>query len=213
MTAAAYVPGGRPLWSLTEDVMLANGGDNRLIACTRWGDIIIDDHSDLVYESLRRMSLGPVALENVAGVREDFVNWKTGGNEACTAWWRIRQVLDQLAGCVVPSLGLNDGGRPIISAIPLSTEARFVFPRVDDTSWIELIADCAIAEKDDRWVLTAPGAAHQVEVRDPATAVVNSLARGGRTVRAVAVAARIDKSVAADVVAYLAGAGIATISR
>src|SRR5271170_3431742 len=57
----------RELWSLREDVSLEGDPLHDLIRLHgRWGDITLAQPSRLVRETLYRMGLGPVSLENAA---------------------------------------------------------------------------------------------------------------------------------------------------
>src|SRR5580698_1415472 len=57
----------RELWSLREDVRLEGDAVHELVRLRgRWGDITIPRPSPLVRETLNRMALGTVSLENAA---------------------------------------------------------------------------------------------------------------------------------------------------
>ncbi|MGH3648455.1 MAG: hypothetical protein ACRDTM_14920, partial [Micromonosporaceae bacterium] len=54
------------LWSLTEDVLVEGGpGQGPLTVVTRWGEFTFHAIDARSRESLRRMSLGPVSLDNI----------------------------------------------------------------------------------------------------------------------------------------------------
>ena len=96
---------GSPFWSLTADVELKDG-DGGLVARTRWGDVRIEDRGATVHEALERMTMGPVRLENVSGLRRAYGSWRSGAQETCAEWQQLRLVMDLLAGCVIASLDL-----------------------------------------------------------------------------------------------------------
>ncbi|ACY98314.1 MULTISPECIES: hypothetical protein [Thermomonospora] len=202
----------RPLWSLTEDVLLLNVGDG-LVARTRWGDIHIDDGSAVVRESLHRMTLGPVTLGNVAGLREDYLRWRAGSQETSPAWRRVQRVIEQLGGCVIASLELGDGAGPDISVVPVSAHAAFSIPPVTETSLVTLVPGCRLESLGGLHTLSAPSALHQVELRPPAVNVVRRLAGGPHLLKDVAAAVRLNVRLTVDVVAYLAGAGMVTVAE
>src|SRR2546430_860533 len=94
---------GRRLWSLCEDVLVESGLDHDpIVVVTRWGETRIDDPGKLVRESLRRMSFGPISLENVLPPED-----APGGSTLSRAAGRaaLRRVLAELSGSVVHSLG------------------------------------------------------------------------------------------------------------
>src|SRR5581483_9484323 len=70
-TDAVYggLPGseGRELWSLREDVSVEADPDGLIRLRNPWGVITIQRATSVVEDALRRMSLGPVSLRNVAG--------------------------------------------------------------------------------------------------------------------------------------------------
>src|SRR2546426_942728 len=122
------VPARLRLLSLSEDVLVEPAPDGRhLMAFTRWGEIWIDESSPAVRESLRRMSLGPVSLENLPTVGESFLRWRDGtaGVPGGEAWPQFNRVLDALGACVIQSLGLDGETGPVLSVAPASRYARF----------------------------------------------------------------------------------------
>lgn len=55
------------LWSLREDVLVDMGGPaSPVVLSGRWGETRLHRAGPLVREALRRMSLGPISLANVA---------------------------------------------------------------------------------------------------------------------------------------------------
>ena len=126
----SHIPTGRPLWSLLEDAFVDEGAEH-LTVHGRWGAIQLADTSPIVREALHRMSLGPVALENISALHDNFVRWKTGSGP-CLVWRRLKNTLDQLGGCVVPSLGMDDGAGPILSVVAVTGDAVFTLPHIED---------------------------------------------------------------------------------
>jgi SagB-type dehydrogenase family enzyme len=104
------------LWSLREDVSVESGsGDDPLRLRGRWGDVTVMRPSSLVHEALRRMSLGPVSLENVIG---------TAGGDAQAQWEHLHRALDRLNPLIVRSLS-QESGDPVLSVVPLAERSRF----------------------------------------------------------------------------------------
>ncbi|MFC4947376.1 hypothetical protein [Pseudonocardia sp. GCM10023141] len=190
---------GRPLWSLAED---ARVDDDPLTVRGRWGAVPIADPRPPVREALRRMSLGPVALENIALLRHGY------------ARRRFEATLQRLGGYVVPSLGGADGIGPVLSVIAVVPDAVFVPPPIARAAVVALRRGCLFDRRADECVLTCPGRAYQVVLHRPAAvAVVGALGSGPRPIGEIAAAADVDPRDAADVAAYLCGAGVAVLGE
>jgi hypothetical protein len=201
-----HVPFGRPLFSLLEDTIVSADGD-RLTVHGRWGDIEVTDRTELVREALHRMSLGPVSLENIPNLYEDFANWRAGGR-CGLQWLRLKRTLDSLGGCMVPSLGLHDGAGPILSLVGVVADAVFHCPHYADDEPVRMMPGTAIEDADSDQVLVCPGLRYQAVLhRAPATEIAKSLLDGETTIAEVAEALQVDSAVVADVVAYLGAAG------
>ena len=107
----------RELWSLREDVSVESGsGDDPLRLRGRWGDVTVRRPSPVVHEALRRMSLGPVSLENVIGT--------AGGDDAQAKREHLHRALDRLNPLIVRSLS-RESGDPVLSVVPLAERSRF----------------------------------------------------------------------------------------
>jgi SagB-type dehydrogenase family enzyme len=105
------------LWSLREDVSVECGpGEGPLRLRGRWGDVTVRRPSRLVCEALRRMSLGPVSLENAIGT--------SGGDDAQAKWEHLHRALDPLNPLIVRSLR-QESGDPVLSVVPLAARSRF----------------------------------------------------------------------------------------
>ncbi|GAB2840399.1 hypothetical protein [Lentzea nigeriaca] len=210
----SHVPSGRPLWSLLEDVVVDNDVDGRALTVRgRWGDIVVADPNPVVREALRRMTLGPVALENIWPLNENFARWKAGSGP-CAEWQRLKRTLDQLGGVVVPSLGHLDGAGPILSVIAVAHDAIFTLPHVDEDQPVRLRPEAVIEGLNGDQVLVVPGLRYQVVLhREPATAVAKALLAGDTTIAEISDSLQLDRPVVADVVAYLTGAGFTQPGR
>lgn len=211
-TTQSHIPTGRPLWSLLEDAFVDEGTEY-LTVHGRWGAIRIADTSPLVREALHRMSLGPVALENISALHDNFVRWKTGSGP-CLIWRKLKSTLDQLGGCVVPSLGLDDGAGPILSVVAVTGNAVFTLPHVDDDEVVGLRPGTEIERLNGDQALACPGRPYQVILHSaPATEITKALLDTESTIIQVAEALQVEKSLVADVVAYLAGAGLVVSAK
>jgi hypothetical protein len=206
----SHIPAGRPLWSLLEDAIVDEGTEH-LTVHGRWGAIEVADTSPLVREALHRMSLGPVALENISVLHENFVRWKTGSGP-CLVWRKLKNTLDLLGGCVVPSLGLDDGAGPILSVVAVTRDAVFTLPHIDDDEVVTMRPRTEIERLNGDQALACPGLAYQVILHSaPATEIAKSLLDTSATIAQVAEALQVERTLVADVVAYLAGAGLVIV--
>jgi SagB-type dehydrogenase family enzyme len=193
----ARVPARVRLWSLSEDVLMEVESDGeRLVAFTQWGEIMIEDPSPLVRESLQRMSLGPVSVENLA------ITPETHGD-----------VLDQLGCCIVQSLGLDDEAGPVLSVVPVTRRAPFWVPvaiGLDDP--VRLSRFAAMRAADGELLLESPVTQYRVVAHRPVVAwIVASLATV-TTVNQLAAQLRIAPAVLADIMGYLVGSGTVLVA-
>ncbi|WP_232668585.1 hypothetical protein [Pseudonocardia sp. TRM90224] len=202
-------PAGRPLFSLLEDTVVI-AGQHRLTVHGRWGEIDVLDDCPMVREALRRMAFGPVALENIPVLLAEFHEWQATG--VCgTQWPRMKRTLDQLGGCVVPSLALHDGAGPILSLVPVRSDAAFRWPQIDDDEPVSMAAGVRLERAGDEDVLINPALSYRVVLHRPhVTEVIKLLLPGPTTVNDLARRLQIGPERAADIVAYLASGGFVT---
>lgn len=191
------------LWSLREDVLVErNPGDDRLVVVTRWGETWIDAPGPLVHESLRRMSLGPISLENV--LRPELPERDQ---------IRLREVLDLLSNSVVHSLGLRDGEGPLLSAVPVTRNATFRLPDVDRDQPVRLSRFAAMRADEGELVLESPLAPYQVVLhRRVASGVVAALCAPTQVCE-LAGMLEAPEPVVSDVVACLVASGLVEVGR
>lgn len=208
---ANRVPGRLRLWSLTEDVLVEVGPDgDHLVAFTQWGEIKIDDTSPLVRESLQRMSLGPVSVENLPTPGEDAAP-ATGpaAPRSDRPWHRLHDVLDKLGCCVVQSLGVDDEVGPVLSVAPVTPRARFWLPpQVDPDQPIRLSRYAAMRAKDGELLLESPLTDYRVVLHLPMAAWVVGSLGAATTVAGLAGRLPVAAPVLADLVAYLVASGM-----
>ncbi len=188
------------LWSLREDVLVEDApGQERLVVITQWGEVVIHPVDETVRESLRRMSLGPVSLENVLtprrGVRRDGTN--------------LRQVLNQLSGSVVRSLGLSDGEAPLLSAVPVTRHAALHLPRIEARSPIRLSRFTIMRAHGDELMLESPLAEYDVLLHRHLAAQTVAALAGVTSAPEIAELLRLSTDLVADILAYLVGTGVA----
>jgi hypothetical protein len=213
---SSYVPAGRPLWSLTEEVRIGDPGpDGSLTVCTPWRTVVIDA-DPMVAECLYRMTLGPVALQNVAGLSGPYQQWKSGHARECApAWQRLGAAFDQLAGCVVPSLALHTGtaldtDTAVVSAVPLRPVERFRLPAMSGTSSVRLRPGTTVlGTRTAR--LVGRTARYRADLAGPAVELVRALGAAPTGVDALSRRTGLAPEAVSDVLAYLAGVDLVTI--
>jgi hypothetical protein len=149
-----------------------------------------------------------VSLENIPVLFNEFERWKTDGS-CGPEWPRLKRTLDRLGGFIVPSLGLHDGAGPILSLVAVVGEATFQWPQIADTEPIEVPPRARIEFIEGDQTLVGPGPPYVVVLhRAPAIGIANRLLDQKTTVTELAGRLGIDPEIVADVVAYLASAGL-----
>jgi SagB-type dehydrogenase family enzyme len=193
------------LWSLREDVLVEVHSDSdRLVVVTRWGETRIDAPGELVRESLRRMSFGPISLENLLPPEDPDGETRARARE----WARLWGMLDRLSDAVVHSLGLPDGEGPLLSAVPIARTASFRLPEVDPMVPVRLSRFAAMRAHEGELLLESPLAPYQVVLHRQLARAVTAALPTAAPVADLAAALGLTQPVVADVVAYLAAAGI-----
>jgi SagB-type dehydrogenase family enzyme len=144
---AEYLP-RFPLWSFREDVHIVPEPDYGIVVVhSRWEDTSLPSPGSSVLEAMRRMSLGPISLDNV--IREDAE----------------RQELDSLLGhlqhLVVRSFGV-DPDRPLISVVPLTQQARFRLPALPLVHVVRLSRFALIRTDGNSYLIESPLSLYRV---------------------------------------------------
>jgi hypothetical protein len=207
---SSYVPAGRPLWSLIEEVRLDDAGPGgSLTVWTPWRTVVLPA-DPMVGECLYRMTLGPVALENVTGLSGPYQQWKSGRADGCfETWQRLTRVFDQLSGCVVPSLAL-DSDTAVVSLLPLRPVERFGLPAVSPGSWARLRPGTTVLGTGTARLVgrTAP---YRAELAGIAVGLVRELGSEPTGVATLSRRTGLPTRAVTDVLAYLAGAGLVAV--
>nr|WP_219632500.1 SagB family peptide dehydrogenase [Haloechinothrix aidingensis] len=194
------------LCSLSEDVLVEwDAAGRSLHVVTRWGEFalgVIDDH---VRDSLRRMSFGPVSLENaVAGIEAEGTARAAGRGGGRT---NLMEVLDVLRGSVVHSLALDDGYRPLLSVTPVVAAPVFDLPRVAATQPVRLSRFAVLRPCGGELALESPRSDFRVELHQPLAARLATALAVPRSPAELAADSGAPQQVVADVVAYLLASG------
>ncbi|GAA4421436.1 SagB/ThcOx family dehydrogenase [Actinokineospora soli] len=191
------------LWSLSEDALVeGDPGDDHVVVITRWGETKIDDADGRARESLRRMSLGPISLDNVLE-----------NGDSAREWERINEVLDKLGGSVVHSLGTTSGGAPMLSVVPVARDAVFRFRPVDPTLPVRLSRFAALRTSDGELLVESPLARFQVVLHRRMVSRVVVAMCAATSVVELARVLDIEEAVVADIVGYLVATGIVLLGR
>ena len=199
------------LWSLREDVLVEADPDvDRLVVINRWGETRIDDADEIVRESLRRMSLGPISLDNVLPPENPG---PAVTDDRRREWARLERVLDLLSGSVVHSIALYNGDGPLLSAVPIVRSASFRLPDIDPRQPIRLSKFAAMRAVDEELLLESPLAQYQVILHREIAARVVAAVSTATPIMELAPALKIAEPVVADIVAYLAATGIVLVGE
>ncbi len=193
--SAAPAPKSRLLWSFREDVAIESAEDGSVTVLTRWEDVRVDPPTPAIKETLHRMTLGPVALTNVADLVCDDVH----------------DLFLRLPGCVVCSLCLPDSPTPLLSATPVSPRDTFEPPELAAGARIRLSRFAFLRVHDGELLVESPLSHHQVALHRPlASWVVGSLARP-TTCAEVANRVNVAEPLVEEIVAFLAAADIVVV--
>jgi SagB-type dehydrogenase family enzyme len=202
--AAQRLPSDRQLLSLREDVLIESDGDleGPVVVLTPWGEVALDEPGPMVRESLRRMTLGPVSLRNV--LADDRVPARGGEPQLDAECGRLEEAMDLLQASVVYSLGVEENGGLLLSAIPVARQARFTRPQVGVDQPIRLSRFASLRGGPDGGLqLESPLSLYRVMLhRAPATLLAASLGTT-TTIAGVATVLGIDPGLAMDLVEHL----------
>lgn len=200
---------GRELWSLREDVSLE--GDpfrDPLRLRSRWGDVTVQGSSRLVRETLYRMSLGPVSLENAVRAATTPAGGSYGdADEARAQVAELHSVLERLQPLIVRSLA-QESGQPLLSVVPLTTRARFNLIPLPAGARFRLSVYACVRADGREYIIDSPLSLHRV-VLHRATAM-QLIAPLASPIAPAAYTAALSSAepAAATVLEYLAAAGL-----
>ena len=186
---ALFLEQSIPLWSFREDVAIEST-EYGLNILTRWGEVRVDRPAAAIEDSLRRMTLGPVALANVTDLD----------------WADLCEVFHRMPGCVVHSLGLRNSATPLLSATPVTQTARFQLPTFTATTPIRLSRFAFLRDRAGEMMLESPLSHHRVVLHRPlASWVVGALGRTTTTAD-VARSVNLTMRLVTEVIEYLVAA-------
>lgn len=200
------------LWSLDEGVQVElESGGSLLRVRSRWGDVTIRHPSEPVRDALYRMSLGPISLENVSGIRNGPFGDAEAPSDTQSPYPPVRiqleKVLSRLQPLIIRSLGMETG-QPLLSVVPMTPLSRFHAVPVPPDVPVRLSTYAELRTNGQEFTLESPLSLHRVLLhRAEAISLIGLL---GRPVTAAGYAAALPQlaSVAADTLAYLVAAGM-----
>lgn len=189
------------LWSLTDDALVEEGDrPGVLVLVSRWGEQVLDA-DEVTAESLRRMGFGPVTLRNT------LPGSAGGGPPVPVAVRALEAVLDRVGSCVVHSLALPDGQRPLLSVEPLVPRPVFRPEPLPLDAVVRLSRFATLRPGRTGLVLEGPDSGfrvvlHQALARTVATGLVEPT-----TPAALAAAVGAPPVVVAEMLSFLVAAG------
>ncbi len=176
-----------PQWSFREDVYIEpDPHRGTVVLHSRWEDVVLPFPRPAVLEAMRRMSLGPISLDNV--IREE------------TDRRELDAILDGLQHLVVRSFGF-DPERPLLSVVPLAQRARFRLPAAPLVHPVRLSRFALIRTDGNNYHVESPLSLHRVILHRP-----EAMADIGPLIRPIPPSA-IERD-SRPVIAYLMAAGM-----
>jgi SagB-type dehydrogenase family enzyme len=191
----------RELWSLRDDVSVeADPGRDLVRLRCRWGDITIWRPSRLVHETVYRMALGPISLENAT-------------SEAATAELaELHSVLERLQPLIIRSLA-TESGQPLLSVVPLTTRSRlYPVPLAAGVPFRLSVYACLRADGRE-YSIESPLSLHRVVLHRAAAMRLIAPLASPVTAAAFAAALSAAEPAAASVLEYLAAAGLVVAAQ
>lgn len=199
----------RELWSLREDVSLEGDPFRDPVRLrSRYGDITIPQSSRLVRETLYRMGLGPISLENATSAAAAPAGGTyQGSNEARAQVTELHSVLERLQPLVVRSLA-QESGHPLLSVVPLTMRSRFYPVPLAAEAPFRLSVYARLRADGREYAIESPLSLHRVVLHR--AAAMRFLAPLASPVTQAAFTAALSPAepAAASVLEYLAAAGM-----
>jgi SagB-type dehydrogenase family enzyme len=200
---------GHELWSLREDVSLEGDPFRDPVRLHgRWGDITIPRSSQLVRETLYRMGLGPISLENATsaaamparGTYRDPAEVRAQVTE-------LHSVLERLQPLIVRSLA-QKSGQPLLSVVPLTMRSRFHPVPLAAGAPFRLSVYACLRADGHEYSIESPLSLHRVVLHRTAAMRLIAPLASPITPAAFTDALSLAEPAAARVLEYLAAAGM-----
>jgi SagB-type dehydrogenase family enzyme len=200
---------GRELWSLREDVSLEGDPFRDPVRLrSRWGDITIPRSSRLLRETLYRMGLGPISLENATSAAAMAARGRyQDAAEVRAQVTELHTVLERLQPLIVRSLA-QSSGQPLLSVVPLTMRSRFYPVPLAAGAPFRLSVYACLRADGREYSLESPLSLHRVVLHR--TAAMRLIAPLASPITPAAFTAALSRSepAAARVLEYLAAAGM-----
>jgi SagB-type dehydrogenase family enzyme len=167
------------LWSLRHDTSMEIGAGGDVVLSTTYGELTLKEPAASVVEALRRMLHGPVSLCNVV---PDFPGCgrPQPGQVPSAEAQNLMRAMEALQPVVVRSLAR--GGTLLLSAVPVSEQARFQPVGVPEDREHRLSRYALIRSAEDGMRMESPLSHYRVELHQPdVCVVVGRLGGAGRT--------------------------------
>jgi SagB-type dehydrogenase family enzyme len=207
--SSSTAAGGRELWSLREDVSLEGDPFRDPVRLRgRWGDITIPRSSQLVRETLYRMGLGPISLENATSAaampaRETYRD----PAEVRAQVTELHSVLDRLQPLIVRSLAQRSG-QLLLSVVPLTMRSRFYPVPLAAGAPFRLSVYACLRADGREYSIESPLSLHRVVLHRTAAMRLIAPLASPITPAAFTAALSLAEPAAAWVLEYLAAAGM-----
>ncbi|MFI6902410.1 SagB family peptide dehydrogenase [Nonomuraea sp. NPDC050394] len=141
------------LWSFREDVHVETDQDTgRLTLHGRWDDVRLPPQCPAIREALRRMTLGPIRLENVLADPADRA--------------ALARLLECCAAMVVRSMGFGPD-ELVLSVVPLTPQARFLPEEPAPGRPVRLSRFATLTTDGSSYRLESPLSLHRVVLHGP----------------------------------------------
>jgi SagB-type dehydrogenase family enzyme len=174
----------------------------------RWGDITIPRSSQLVRETLYRMGLGPISLENATsaaatparGTYQDPAEMRAQVTE-------LHSVLERLQPLIVRSLA-QKSGQPLLSVVPLTMRSRFYPVPLPAGAPFRLSVYACLRADGREYSIESPLSLHRVVLHRTAAMRLIAPLASPITPAAFTAALSLAEPAAARALEYLAAAGM-----
>jgi hypothetical protein len=188
------------LWSLREDTLveLPDANEGTLALITRWGEVLLPAATPVLCSALERMSYGPVVLRNLvpAAATQDARQERA----------LLDETLEELQNVTVRSLSAG-GSSPLLSVVPLASDARFHPTRPRADSVLRLSRYAVVRSDTGNLCVESPLCKQRVVLHGVESASLLCSLTHPATVAQLATRLELRADVVGAVVGYLEGPG------
>ncbi|MBU6533327.1 SagB/ThcOx family dehydrogenase [Streptomyces mayonensis] len=202
------------LWSLREDVLVdTSSTTGSVLLSGRWGEVRLRGVNSTVREALRRMSLGPISLTNVAaelvpsGPERAPRGLSVGPSAGSKA--EILMVLHRVQQMVVRSLTLEGADRLLLSAVPIAPAARCRPVPAGRRHPVRLSRFAFLRSEGKGFVLESPTSLYRMVLHGPEASWVVGMLGLPATTEEIAAALPLSLQTVSEIIALLLATGMA----